>query len=194
MATPAFTPKMELFCREYLADLDAKHACIRAGYSPRSAHVTSSRLMQRPQVQARIAELKRQRERRLELTADRVVEEVAALAFANVEHFTVAADGAVTLSATAPEGAMRALAAIRRGKDKGDVEVKLWDKPSALKLLMEHFGLLVKRHEHSGPAGGPIPHAATVTLYMPENGRGRRDGVVAHGNGNGAIPAARRLG
>jgi len=51
------TPKQELFCQEYIKDLNGKQAAIRAKYAPNSAEVQASRMLINVKVQARIAEL-----------------------------------------------------------------------------------------------------------------------------------------
>lgn len=57
----ALTDKQEMFCREYLIDLNATQAAIRAGYSAQTANRTASESMSKPDIQSRIAELKAQR-------------------------------------------------------------------------------------------------------------------------------------
>lgn len=57
----ALTDKQEMFCREYLIDLNATQAAIRAGYSARTANRTASENLSKPDIQSRIAELKAQR-------------------------------------------------------------------------------------------------------------------------------------
>lgn len=57
----ALTDKQEMFCREYLIDLNATQAAIRAGYSTKTANRTASENLSKPDVQSRIAELKAQR-------------------------------------------------------------------------------------------------------------------------------------
>ncbi|MDU3156602.1 MAG: terminase small subunit [Hafnia alvei] len=57
----ALTDKQEMFCREYLIDLNATQAAIRAGYSEKTANRTASENMSKPDIQSRIAELKAQR-------------------------------------------------------------------------------------------------------------------------------------
>ncbi|EMO7863520.1 terminase small subunit [Citrobacter amalonaticus] len=57
----ALTDKQEMFCREYLIDLNATQAAIRAGYSAKTANRTASENMSKPDIQSRIAELKVQR-------------------------------------------------------------------------------------------------------------------------------------
>ena len=57
----ALTDKQEMFCREYLIDLNATRAAIRAGYSEKTANRTASENLSKPDIQSRIAELKAQR-------------------------------------------------------------------------------------------------------------------------------------
>ncbi len=57
----ALTDKQEMFCREYLMDLDATQAAIRAGYSAKTANRTASENLSKPDINSRIAELKAQR-------------------------------------------------------------------------------------------------------------------------------------
>ncbi|HCD7251453.1 TPA: terminase small subunit [Citrobacter farmeri] len=57
----ALNDKQEMFCREYLVDLNATQAAIRAGYSEKTAQEQSSRLLSNVMVQSRIAELKADR-------------------------------------------------------------------------------------------------------------------------------------
>lgn len=57
----ALTDKQEMFCREYLIDLNATQAAIRAGYSVKTANRTAYENLSKPDIQSRIAELKAQR-------------------------------------------------------------------------------------------------------------------------------------
>ncbi|WP_312740461.1 terminase small subunit [Cedecea neteri] len=57
----ALTDKQEMFCREYLIDLNATQAAIRAGYSENTARKIGSENLTKPDIQDRIAELKSQR-------------------------------------------------------------------------------------------------------------------------------------
>lgn len=61
--------KQEMFCKEYLVDLNATQAAIRAGYSERTASATASRLLANVNVLARVKELKAKRAEELELDA-----------------------------------------------------------------------------------------------------------------------------
>ncbi|HDU4281750.1 TPA: terminase small subunit [Klebsiella variicola] len=57
----ALTVKQEMFCCEYLIDLNATQAAIQAGYSAKTANRTVSENMSKPDIQSRIAEVKAQR-------------------------------------------------------------------------------------------------------------------------------------
>ena len=57
----ALTAKQDMFCREYLIDLNATQAAIRAGDSVKTANRTASENLSKPDIQSRIAELKAQR-------------------------------------------------------------------------------------------------------------------------------------
>ncbi len=69
----ALNDKQEMFCREYLIDLNATQAAIRAGYSEKTANAQSSRLLINVNIQNRIKELKLNRNERVEIDADYVL-------------------------------------------------------------------------------------------------------------------------
>ncbi|MFP1749196.1 terminase small subunit [Lonsdalea quercina] len=65
----ALTDKQDMFCREYLIDLNATQAAIRAGYSEKTANRTASENLSKPDVQSRIAELKANRNAEVSINA-----------------------------------------------------------------------------------------------------------------------------
>lgn len=67
------TDKQELFCREYLVELNATQAAIRAGYSQKTSEQLSYKLLQKTSVQNYIQELKQQRYERNKINADYVL-------------------------------------------------------------------------------------------------------------------------
>ncbi|HHR6116736.1 TPA: terminase small subunit [Providencia alcalifaciens] len=69
----ALTDKQEMFCREYLIDLNATQAAIRAGYSEKTANRTASENLSKPDIQLRISELLKKRSDRLQIDADYVL-------------------------------------------------------------------------------------------------------------------------
>lgn len=156
------TPKQAAFVREYLVDLNATQAAIRAGYSEKTAYSQGQRLLKNVEVQAAIAEAQAQRAKRTEVTADRVVEELAKLAFSNMlDYMTVTPDGfaVVDLSNLTREQAA-AITELQvdeywEGHDDDArqvkrVKFKLADKKGALELLGKHLGMFTDKLETTG--------------------------------------------
>lgn len=73
--------KQKRFAAEYLVDLNATQAAIRAGYSEKTAYSQGQRMLKNVEVQAAIQEAKQKRSQRVEITQDRVLQEYARLAF-----------------------------------------------------------------------------------------------------------------
>jgi phage terminase small subunit len=69
----SLTDKQEQFCREYLIDLNATQAAVRAGYSVKTANEQASRLLANVNISSRIGELKAERVERTDITADYVL-------------------------------------------------------------------------------------------------------------------------
>ena len=67
------TDKQARFCEEYMVDLNATQAAIRAGYSPASAKTVGPRLLENVGVQKLIAQLQAEQSRRTGVSTDRVV-------------------------------------------------------------------------------------------------------------------------
>ena len=80
----ALTARQERFVEEYLRDLNATQAAIRAGYSPRSAAADGSRLLTNANVAEAVARAKAERAARAGIDADRVLEEIKAIALAHL--------------------------------------------------------------------------------------------------------------
>lgn len=150
---------------EYLVDLTAAAAYRRAGYKAQgnAAEVNAIRLLRKAQIQAAIATAQKARAERVGITQDRVLAELELLAFSDLTHYVLDDHGNVQLASGAPVGAMRALQSIKRRvieRGAGDdhyiareVEVKLWDKPTPLKLAGQHVGLFGEQHERRGKDG-----------------------------------------
>ncbi|HHZ71241.1 MAG TPA: terminase small subunit, partial [Methylococcaceae bacterium] len=73
MAVSKLTDKQEMFCLEYIIDLNATQAAIRAGYSEKTAQKIGSENLSKPLIQARIAELMAERVDSIELDAKYVL-------------------------------------------------------------------------------------------------------------------------
>lgn len=161
------TPKQEQFVREYLIDLNATQAARRAGYSEATANEQGARLLANVSVQEAIAAAKAARAKRTEVTADRVLRELALIGFADIgEVIEVEDDGGVSVRKLdgLPKRVRRSIAELTQttsyGKD-GDKSVRLslkhHSKTAALKMLMDHLGMASPtKHQHMGKDGGPI--------------------------------------
>jgi phage terminase small subunit len=154
------TPKQQRFVTEYLIDLNATQAAIRCGYSEATAKSQGSRLLTNADVAAAIAAGQAQRFARAELTADRVLEELRRLAFADIRTlFDEAGNWKPIASLTAEEAAqIEQFEVIIKNASAGDGhldtihKIKRTDKLKALELLAKHFALLVERVQVSGDA------------------------------------------
>jgi len=71
--TAKLTAKQEAFCQEYMIDFNATQACIRAGYSEKTAAVQGCENLTKPNIASRIAELQIARSKRVEIDADYVL-------------------------------------------------------------------------------------------------------------------------
>ena len=79
------TRRQKIFVKEYLIDLNATQAAIRAGYSKKTANRIGARLLSNVVIQQAIQEAMRKREQDTGITAERVLKEIATIAFASVD-------------------------------------------------------------------------------------------------------------
>lgn len=136
------TDKQARFCEEYMIDLNATQAAIRAGYSPRTANKQAGRLLVNVGIQNRIAQLQAEQSRRTGVTADRVVRELARIAFANAGDLIDPETASVKLDASRDDlAAIQSVKVKSFGEDGLEHEVKLADKLRALDLLGRHLGM-----------------------------------------------------
>ena len=81
------TPKQERFVQEYLIDLNATKAAIRAGYSAKTARELGHRQLTKVDISRAIEEAQAKRAEHAELTADAVIDELRKIAFANMADY-----------------------------------------------------------------------------------------------------------
>ena len=136
--------KQQCFVDEYLIDLNATQAAIRAGYSVKTANEQGSRLLANVRVQTAIAEKMAERSRRTGVNQDRVVLELAKIAFVKL---TDIIDEKGKIKDTATEDDLACLEGYKykySDTDSGysvEREVKLSSKMKALELLGKHLGM-----------------------------------------------------
>lgn len=145
------TKKQKRFVEEYLIDLNATQAAIRAGYSPDTAKSIGSENLTKPDIQARIAKVMAERSRRTGVNADRVVMELAKIAFVNASD-VIDAETATLKPDAAPEdtAAIQSVKVKTFGEDGLEREIKMADKLKALELLGKHLGMFKDKVELSG--------------------------------------------
>lgn len=85
ITTQELTDRQARFCEEYLIDLNATQAAIRAGYSKKTAREQAAQNLSKLNIQEKIAELKAERAKRTEMTQDSVIQELAAVARTEVK-------------------------------------------------------------------------------------------------------------
>lgn len=71
------TPKQQRFCQEYIIDLNATQAAIRAGYSKKTANPQAARLLTKVSIQAYISELNAEVTKKLMLSVESVLKDIA---------------------------------------------------------------------------------------------------------------------
>ena len=154
------TPKQSLFIQEYLIDLNATQAAIRAGYSAKTAKSIGQRLLTYVDVKKTIDKALSERGKRTEITQDRILRELARIAFADPRSIAEWGNGTMTLkdsSSLSDDDAVAVSEVSQTITDgKASIKAKMYDKQKALELLGRHFGMFVDRKEITGKDGGPV--------------------------------------
>ena len=140
------TTKQLIFCKEYLVDMNATRAIIKAGYSKKSAETQGSRMLRNVKVDTYIKQMTKVRTEKLDITAERVLEELAHIAFFDIRNIF---DGnSLKQVSDLDDKTARALSSVKSQIEKTDgenfaevVEVKSNDKLKALDMLSKHLGL-----------------------------------------------------
>lgn len=164
----ALTHKQERFVEEYLVDLNAARAAVRAGYSKKTANKIGYNNLQNPDIQAGIEEGRKALSERTNITQDRIMGELAKVGFSDLTQ-------ALTPHGTLlhPEdwgeevkGFVKTVKVKKQPSGEYDEdgkpilvdvqEIQAWDKLSALEKMGKHLGMFKDQVEHTGPNGGPI--------------------------------------
>lgn len=172
------TPKQERFVQEYLVDLNATQAAIRAGYSPDTARSIGSENLTKPNIMAAIDEAMATRSMRTNITQDQVLRELARIGFVDIRKVVTWTNGADGFNEREAEetGEVRisianfvmltpsdqidvetaaAISEVSQTKD-GALKVKMHDKRAALVDLGRHLGMFKDKVEVTGKDGNPI--------------------------------------
>lgn len=157
------TARQQAFIKEYLIDLNASRAGRAAGYSAFSAARMSTQNLDNPMIKAAIQEAMDQRAQRTEITADRVLQEIAVSAFYDPADIASQQMRGPEDIAALPESVRRCIVGWSWDR-KGNFTLRLANKLDALDKLGRHLKLFVERHEHAGPDGGPIQQESKLDV------------------------------
>ena len=178
--------QQERFCLEYLTDFNGTQAATRAGYSQKTAYSIASELLKKPEVQHRLGVLRAPTVKRLEVTADRIMDEVAKIAFSNLGDFIkVQADGTgyIDLKDVTPDmmAALEQYEIIEmppfKTVENGEevvrevlkIKIKQHSKLDALEKLMRRHNLVKPievNHNHTGKVTYDLPDLARRMAFM----------------------------
>lgn len=173
-----YTDKQRAFVDEYLIDFNGTQAAIRAGYSSKTANEQAAGLLAKVSIQKLLAERKAARVQRTEITQDRVLQELARLAFLDIRK-AFKEDGSLkpiqdlddeTAAAIAGIDVVEMAGAAAIGGDGIDhiplqtKKIKLAEKKGALELLMRHMGMLNDKLKLQGDAEAPLQVQTKVVM------------------------------
>jgi phage terminase small subunit len=176
------TAKQQRFVDEYLIDLNATQAAIRAGYSEKTAYSVGHENLKKPEIQKAIQEAQNKRAERTEITQDMVLQELAKIGFSNMlDYMTITKDGdLVSDFSTLTRDQAAAISEVTvetymdgRGEDAEEVKrikFKLSDKRAALVDMGRHLGMFKDKIEHdvSDPLKELLQRASGNTLKPKE--------------------------
>lgn len=145
------TKKQKRFVEEYLIDLNATQAAIRAGYSPDTAKEIGCENLTKPNISAEVSKAMAERSKRTGVNADRVVMELAKIAFVNADDVINSKDATLKEDVSRDDtAAIQSVKVKKFGDDGLEREIKMADKIKALELLGRHLGMFKDKVEVSG--------------------------------------------
>ena len=166
-ALPPLTAKQQVFVEEYLVDLNATQAAIRAGYSKKTARFIGCENLTKPNIAAKIAELQAERARRVGVEADEVLEHLNAIATSSIADYLSFGPKGVVLKDSrgltdGQSAAIEEVVETMGSKGRRTVTFKLHDKAKAINMAMKHLGLYTAEkqgHSFSDEANAAIDEA-----------------------------------
>lgn len=148
------TPKQKAFIQEYLVDLNATKAALRAGYSKKSAGQIGSANLAKPYIKKALEKAMKKRSDRTKRTQDQVVEELAKIAFGDISQIVEWDDEGLKVipSSKLSQDKKASIAEIseRVTQAGGTIKIKQFDKLRALEMLGRHLGAFTDKVQVSG--------------------------------------------
>ena len=163
---PPLTLKQKMFVKEYLIDFNATRAAKAAGYSEKTAHQAGKENIHKPTIKAAISAAIEERSKRIDVTIDRITQELALVAFARMGEFVRIDDSGIVQAIPIEELGVKD-SVIRKVKDKRVIrttkgtenspdgeqildatfEFELHDKLKALEMLGKYKGMFIEKQE-----------------------------------------------
>ena len=160
--------RQELFCREYIKDLNGTQAAIRAGYSPRTADRMAYELLKKPEIQAFVLQSKAERVEEVKIDANYVLKRLIEIDEMDVAD--ILDDGGDFLPIRSWPKTWRTtlsgldIAIINSGDTEAIIKKIKWpDKVKNLELLGKHIGVgaFTEKVDHTSSDGSMSPAKPT---------------------------------
>lgn len=138
----------KVFVDEYMVDMDAKNAAIRAGYSVNTARTAAEWIKPgnpaKPRLRAEIDRRIAERSRRTGVTAERVIIELAKVAFADISDIADLETGEILPDARKADTAAISSIKVKKTCNTTEREIRMVDRTRALELLGKHLGMFAE--------------------------------------------------
>jgi len=169
------TPKQEFFCKEYIIDLNATQAAIRAGYSKATAKDIACQNLAKLNIQDKIAELKAKRSDKVEVKAEDVLRQLKILSNSNIANYVEYVTRKVEVSVglfkdlkilefktfdKLTEDQLLCIESIKEGKH--GIELKLHGKEWTIEKINKHIGFYEVDNEQKKPKDTMITEISIV--------------------------------
>jgi len=161
------TPRQQRFVSEYLIDLNATQAAIRAGYSAKTARAIGAENLTKPDIAAAVTAGRERLAARLEMTAEDVLRHASLIARSDLRRLFDEHGNLLDIDQLPAEvaAAIALVEVVERRVDHTQKaertrRIRLWDKIAALTLLARYHGLLTDKVEVDGRVGVITPEQA----------------------------------
>ncbi len=173
------TEKQELFCQAYLIDFNATKAAKEAGYSVDTAYAIGAENLRKPQIQARIFELRQETGKAFNITRERIAQELALIAFGDTKNIFDESGALKSPQDWTDEGriissyeeSITEFGDEKTGGVKTTKKVRQWEKTKALEALSKLMGYNApEKTAFVDPDGNSLTlPTISVNIIKPEN-------------------------
>lgn len=173
----ALTPKQRKFVNEYLIDLNATQAAIRAGYSAKTANEQGAQNLAKLSIKSEIEKGQNKVALRASVTVEMIIDELKKIGFSSITDYISFNGGKVILkdSEAIPKDKIAAIAEVSKTISEGGstLKFKLYDKISALDKLARHLGMYVDKADEK-----PIQSITAIKVIIEyPNGDGNTERI-----------------